>query len=297
MTLKVYAALDYSDSVAALISDALQVWESAGNGRLVNSIDDADVVVSSPRGMDELPDSSPEGTGLLQLLDCGSGGRFGDYVGLKVANMAPALGERAARWATSQVQDAYDEMTSAGLGRPIRVGVIGIGNLGTAIVRAMQAGQDDTFESIVVADIRTPRQGLLRELGVRRSTLDLLLSTSDVVLVAVHRGPTTDPLLGARELRLMGGHAWVVNLSGDGVVDESGSDASSIPAKIVERPITEMARDMEGCANRIASAVISNLRRYTDGADPVGLVEQVTYPSAGDPAFWSSQMSPVQLRG
>ena len=294
MTLTVYLALDESGAISELILDALADEEGAIDLRRVHSIDESDAVVASTEGINQLPDSLPERVGLLQLLDCGSGGRFGDSAGLNVANVSPGLSSRAAISVRLQVRDAYDEMIAEGLGRPIQVGVIGIGKLGTEIVRALDAGQDDTIESVVVADIRTPRQGILSELGVRRSTLDLLLSTSDVVIVAVHRGPTSSPLLGPRELRLMGGHAWIVNVSGDGVVDASGSDASSMPAKIVDQPMIELARVSERAANNIARLVVTNLRLHAVGWRPISLVEQVTYPSAGDPAFWSSRMSPVQ---
>ena len=294
MTLTVYLALDESGAVAGSILEALGDAESEGDLRRVHSIDDADAVVSSTKGVDGLPDSLPGNVGLLQLVDCGSGGRFGDSAGLMVANIASVLSARAVVWAAWQVRDACDEMVSSGLGKPIRVGVIGIGKLGTAIVRELQADSDDMIESIIVADIRTPRQGLLHDLGVRRSTLDLLLSTSDVVVVAVHHGPTSDPLLGARELRLLGGHAWVINVSGDAVVDASGSDASSIPAKVVGLPAIEFARELEADGNEIAQVVVLNLQLYAAGLNPVGLVEQVTYPSAGDPAFWSSRMSPAE---
>ena len=294
MTLKVYLALDESDAVGALISDALS--EEDGALARVHRIENAEAVVSSTRVIDQLPGVLPERVGLLQLVDCGGDYRFGDSEGLQVANVAPELSERAALWATSQVRNAYGAMSAAGMFRPIRVGVIGIGTLGTRIVGALQAELSDAIDGIVVADIRTPRQGLLRELGIRRSTLDLLLSTSDVVLVAVHPGPTADPLLGSRELRLLSDDVWVVNLSGQGVVDGAGAMVRSKRLKLVERPAAEMARDVEEGRKDAAGAVMCNLRRCARGQGVIGLVEQVTYPNAGDPAFWSSRMSPVQAQ-
>ena len=295
MTLKVYLALDESGAVAESILEALGDAESEGDLRRVHSIDYADAVVSSTKGVELLPDSLPESVGLLQLVDCGSGGRFAESSGLKVANVSVALTDRVALLATSQVRDAYNDMTAAGFEGPIKVGVIGVGTLGAQIVRELQSSLSDAIESIVVADIRTPRQGLLLELGVRRSTLDLLLSTSDLVVVAVHHGPTSDPLLGARELRLLGGHAWIVNVSGGGVVDASVLDANSQSAKIVDQPTIELERISEAGASEITQVVSLNLRFHSLGWDPLGLVEQVTYPSAGDPAFWSSRMSPTKF--
>ena len=295
MTLKVYLALDESGAVAALISDALSEEQDRALAR-VHRIEDADAVVSSTRHIDQLPDVLPERVGLFQLVDCDGGGRFGDAEGLQVANVAQELSERASIWAASQVRDAHGMMSTAGMCKPIRVGVIGIGTLGTRIVGALQAELSDAIEGIVVADIRTPKQGLLHELGIRRSTLDLLLSTSDVVLVAVHRGPTADPLLGSRELRLLSNDAWVVNMSGLGVVDGTGSLVRSKRLKLVERPAAVMARDLEVGRNEVAGAVMRNLRRFARGESVFGLVEHVNYPNAGDPAFWSSRMSPVQAQ-
>lgn len=290
MSLKVYLALEGSDAVAELISEAL-LGDALTEGRsVVDDLGVANAVVSSTRDIDRLPESLPDGVGLLQLVDCGAGGRFGEAAGLMVANVSAVLADRAALWATSQVGVARDALAASGLDRPIHVGVIGIGALGARIVRGLQGDRDEVIESVVVADIRTPRQGLLHELGVRRSTLDLLLSTSDVVVVAVHRGPTSSPLLGSRELRLVGNHVWVVNVSGDGVVEDSGA----VGVKVVERPMSELSRDVEVHGREVAGAVVDNLRRYSAGDAPVGLVEHVTYPSAGDPAFWSSRMSPVR---
>ena len=295
MTLTVYLALDESDAVGELISDALSEGENGALAR-VERIEGADAVVSSTGCINELPDVLPERVRLLQLVDCGGGGRFGESEGVQIANVASELSERATIWAMSQVREAHEVLAASGLGRPIKVGVIGIGTLGTQMVRGLQAELSDAIEGIVVADIRTPRQGLLRELGVRRSTLDLLLSTSEVVLVAVHPGPTSDPLLGSRELRLLGNDVWVVNVSGQGVVDGPGSSVRSKRRKIVERPAAEMSRDVEVGREEVAGAVMRNLLRSARGESVVGVVEQVTYPSAGDPAFWSSRMSPIQAQ-
>lgn len=294
MSLKVYLALEEWNAVAELVSEALVEDDSIDDLSVVNDLGVANAVVSSTRDIDHLPASLPDGVGILQLVDCGTGERFGETGGLMVANVSPILAERAALWATSQVRFARDEMAASRLNGPIQVGVIGIGALGSRIVRGLQGDRDEGVESIVVADTRTPRQGLLRELGVRRSTLDLLLSTSDVVVVAVHRGPTSLPLLGSRELRLVGDHVWVVNASGGGVVEDSGSETGLTGVKVVERPTSELSRDIEVHGRDIAGAVVRNLRRFAVGEQPVGLVEPVTYPRAGDPAFWSSRMSPVR---
>ena len=68
-------------------------------------------------------------------------------------------------------------------------GVIGVGEVGTEVAKKALA----TRSSVGIAEIRTPRSGLLTELGVRRHSLDLLVAGSDVITIHVHAGPTASP--------------------------------------------------------------------------------------------------------
>ena len=53
-----------------------------------------------------------------------------------------------------------------------------------------------------------------------QATLDELLATCDIVSVHVPLSPSSHNLLGEREFRLMPEHAWLINTSRGGIVDE-----------------------------------------------------------------------------
>lgn len=171
-------------------------------------------------------------------------------------------------------------------------------------------------------------------ISARRVTLDQLLSTSDVVFVAAHHGTTADPLLGKREARLLSPKAWVIDASGSGVVaraafnvvspdvverliaseppdrnsagqetgeptsDESIGNSGSRPNyvrvdDIAPEVMREFNADLVPPTKVLAKFVPWKLRRYARGK-PILLVEHLDFPTAGDPAFWSSLMSPSQ---
>lgn len=98
-----------------------------------------------------------------------------------------------------------------------RLGVIGLGTLGTRVARV---GVD--FEMDVVA--WTPRLTDERAAAVgakRLATLDELLATSDVVSIHVPLNRDTRGLIDARALSLMKPTAFLVNTSRAAVVDEA----------------------------------------------------------------------------
>jgi lactate dehydrogenase-like 2-hydroxyacid dehydrogenase len=207
----------------------------------------------------------------------------------------------------------------AGFGGPLRVkpgaswGVIGLGEIGAEVARKVTA----TGGSVVIADIRTPRLGLLAELNVRRYSLDLLVAGSDAISVHVHLGPTASPLISGRELGLMKPGAVLINTSHPSVVDEkavvealsagtlagyatdcpgeviSGVDESlASPGKlfITTNPLTNQV----GAAQQIAKFVAANIQAFRDGSGVEGMIDLVDFPTVGDPSFWSSRMSPRQ---
>ena len=98
---------------------------------------------------------------------------------------------------------------------PNVAGIIGFGSLGYELGKRL----NELGAKIWVNDIRTPQQMSFQSVGARRSSLDLLMSQSDIVFVAVHHGPTSDPLLSHRELHLLEIGATVINMSGEKVVD------------------------------------------------------------------------------
>lgn len=192
-------------------------------------------------------------------------------------------------------------------------GVIGLGEVGCEVVRKVTANR----APVVVADMRTPRAGVLADLGVRRQTLDLLVSGSDVVTIHVHAGPTAAPLISERELRLMSPDAVLINTSHDSVVDEldvigalengeiagyatdcpgeavSGADYELVSFGkliITTNPLTNQI----GAAQQIAKFVADNVEAFASGSKVRGRFEVIDFPTVGDPSFWSSRMSPRQ---
>jgi len=192
-------------------------------------------------------------------------------------------------------------------------GLVGLGEVGSEVARKLIA----TGNSVNIADIRTPRAGLLSELDVRRSSLDLLLSRSDVVSIHAHQGPTAAPLISERELGLMSTQAVLINTSHSSIVDESavldalrqdqiagyatdcpGDVLSNADVALVEAGklivTTNPLTNQIGAAQQIAKFIAANMESFAAGARVRGVFQPVDFPAAGDPSFWSSRMSPRQ---
>ncbi len=232
--------------------------------------------------------------------------------GIAVANAGPAIAPFVAEKTVSLIRAALS-LTGRGeqpFGELV-VGIIGLGNVGIEVARRL----GDACAAIVYHDIRTPTQGYADEVGARRQSLDRLLLDSDVVTLHVSDTPHTPGLIGARELRLMKSGAVLVNTSRAQALDE-GAVASALasgtigavalgvigtspvgrsgPLSADEKMIQELedATDHEAALEAIASLVADNVKRVEAGNKPLGLVEPVGLPGAGDPAFWSSHLAP-----
>jgi len=96
-----------------------------------------------------------------------------------------------------------------------RLGVVGLGRLGTRVARIGQA-----FEMDVVAWSQNLTDERAAEAGVRRVAKEDLLRTSDVVTVHLQLSDRTRGLIGAAELALMKPTAILVNTSRGPIVDE-----------------------------------------------------------------------------
>ena len=192
-------------------------------------------------------------------------------------------------------------------------GVIGVGEVGVEVVKKALAAQS----SVGIAEIRTPRSGLLTELCVRRHSLDLLVAGSDVITIHVHAGSTTSPLISDRELRLMKSDAVLINTSSSSVVDESAvinalergeiagyatdcpgdaisstdeSLAASGKLIVTTNPLTNQI----GAPQQLAKYVLANVEAFKSKSTVRGIYEPIDFPTIGDPSFWSSRMSPRQ---
>lgn len=96
-----------------------------------------------------------------------------------------------------------------------RLGVLGLGRLGSRVARIGQA-----FEMDVVAWSANLTDERAAEVGVRRVDEDELLRTADVVTIHLQLSERTRGLLGADELALMKPTAILVNTSRGPIVDE-----------------------------------------------------------------------------
>ena len=262
-----------------------------GNYELTGEIDGADVIVTDSATVAAKLAQLPKSVRYLQLIDCGPGPTQVSAEYVTFANASSILVEAAANWALEQ----WYEINSHSNPRTNDVaGIIGFGFLGYELGRRLRKLDAQVW----VNDIRTPRQQSFQPLGARRSSLDMLLSTSDVVFIAIHPGPTSSPLLTHRELRLLTTNAAVINLSGPQVVDKS---AIQILNSTNDRQIDyrEMFTDLGDASaterpELLTRYILDNLGKYALGHQPRCIIEPVTHSLAGDPAFWSSRMHPRQ---
>ena len=318
---RVYLALPATDAGTVAIRKRLRRKKSSKHLAVVDELESAQVVVTSTERINSLPQQLPESIELLQLTDCGGGQRYRDAPGLAISNASNMLASDVAFVSLFVAVDAAMEFRQRDENQFLQLGVVGFGNLAREtldtlahsieMLRRESIERPYQLDRIAVSDIRTPRQGVLyyrqRQFGrfdisLRRVTLDKLLSTSHIVFVAVHHGPTADPLLGEREAGLLDPRAWVIDASEEGVVDPSAFDSlvHGRPLPTYMR-VDEIPRDrtsvfgvnIDGTPEKIAKFVAWTLRRFNKGK-PVLTVEHVDFPSAGDPAFWSSRMSPRQ---
>ena len=102
-----------------------------------------------------------------------------------------------------------------------RLGVIGLGRLGSRVARIGQA-----FEMDVVAWSQNLTDERAAEVGVRRVGKEELLRTADVVTIHLQLSERTRGLLGAGELALMKPTAILVNTSRGPIVDEAALAAA-----------------------------------------------------------------------
>ena len=213
---------------------------------------------------------------------------------LTVANASSLLVYDPTDWAIDQWHEIVRRSSRTRQKGPNVAGIIGFGSLGYELGKRL----NELKAKIWVNDIRTPKQMSFQSVGARRSSLDMLLSTSDVVFVAVHHGPTSNPLLSRRELHLLEIGATIINMSGEKVVDRRAINTLN---EYQERNIDyrEMPSDLgSASASRrpraATSWVLDNLGNYALNHQPRSIVEHVTHPKAGDPAFWASRMHPRQ---
>lgn len=293
---KIHIALPHRPAIRSALENALRTASNLhlGNYDLTDTVDNAEVVITDSETQSNEIGQLPDSVRYLQLIDCGSGAPNMTGDNLTVANASSLLVHDPTDWAIDQWGEIARRSSRTRQKGPNVAGIIGFGSLGYELGKRL----NELGAKIWVNDIRTPKQMSFQSVGARRSSLDLLLSQSDIVFVAVHHGPTSDPLLSHRELHLLEIGATVINMSGEKVVDH---EAIKVLNDFQERNIDyrEMPSDLgSASASRRPRAatgwVLDNLGNYALNRQPRSIVEHVTHPKAGDPAFWASRMHPRQ---
>ncbi len=287
---KIYLALPRRPAIHNALQNALQLASKLqlSGYMLTSDIEEAEVVITDSETQSNEFSQMPASVNYLQLIDCGSGAPNISDENLTVANASALLVDDPTDWAIDQwgiIQRRRSEQVA---------GIVGFGTLGYELGKRL----NPSGATIWVNDIRTPRQQSFQSVGARRSSLDMLMSRSDVIFVAVHHGPTSNPLLSHRELRLLNVGATVINMSGESVVDREAIDNLNA-AEQRQIDYRSMPSDLASAsASRRPRAtthwVLDNLGARALGRQPRCIVEAVTHPPAGDPAFWASRMSPPQ---
>lgn len=221
------------------------------------------------------------------------------------------LGDSDLQGATSR--DDVEKALSANADwlRNLKLGIVGLGRVGQRMAEQAKG----LFKEIVFADVRTPPHGVVSNLGIRRSTLDLVLSTCDVVSLHVQWGPASNLLLDERELRLMSRDSVLVNTADVRLVSESalteiveaggirgcGLDVIGEAASGTENTLLAVrgvvatpyvAGRGDHADDEVAAFIVANIEKALETGSPEGLIEVIDFPRAGDPSFWSSEMAP-----
>ena len=303
-TRKIFLALPRHEAILNAIQQALETAKSPEleNFATTHDIYQAEVVITDTPTIDSDLPKLPETVRYLQLIDCGSGEPHTTDDALTIANASSILAENAA----DNAIQLWQEVASHSQPTDTVAGIIGFGTLGYEIGKRLS--QLDT--QIWINDIRTPRQQSFQQIGARRSSLDMLLSTSHAIFIAIHPGPTSNPLLTHRELRLLTTNTTIINLSGPQVIDQTAIQTlNTTQARAINYheitpnheslgfpPLTgEMSEGQRGPETQtITRYILDNLTNYALNQHPRSIVEHVTYPKAGDPAFWASRMHPRQ---
>ena len=290
---KIHLALPRHDAIRVAIENSLATAANLELGNFVTTHDicEAEVVISDSATISNDLTNLPESVRYLQLIDCGSGGHHATEDDITVANSSSLLAESAANWAFEQWK-AITNYTAVSY-VPV-AGIIGFGALGYELGRRLS----NSGAQIWINDIRTPRPQSFQRIGARRSSLDMLLSTSDVVFVAIHPGPTSTPLLTHRELRLLTTNSAIINLSDPRVLDKAALDTLNTTHNR-QIDYREMFTDLGDAAaterpELVTRYILDNLGKWAHGRQPRCILEPVTHSKAGDPAFWSSRMHPRQ---
>ena len=179
-----------------------------------------------------------------------------------------------------------------------RWGIIGLGQVGTAVARLGK-----TLGAAVSYYNRTRKPAIEAELELEYQEKDLLLATSDVVIVSLALTAETEKLIGAREMRLMQPGSLLVNVGRGGVVDEEALAAALVSGELGgaaldtfaveplpgDHPLLTLPEDVQArlfltphlggvttqALNRMLNFALANCTRALKGERPLAVVNGV----------------------
>lgn len=114
---------------------------------------------------------------------------------------------RQGKWA-SETLSSHDVVGAT-------LGMIGLGKIGKAVVKRAFG-----FDMKMLAYTRTPDQAFAEHYGVTYTSLEHLLTTSDIICLTASLTPETYHMIGEREFNLMKKTAFFINIARGELVDE-----------------------------------------------------------------------------
>ncbi len=189
---------------------------------------------------------------------------------------------RAADWAGARaILDTTYELKGRTLG------ILGLGKSGYELARRARAfGMRILYHSRSRPDAR-----LTEAIAAEPRRLDELLRESDAVAVCVSLNPSTQGLIGARELALMKPGAYLIDLARGGIVEEAplaealnagrlagaGMDVFAVEPVRPDNPLltaknvvltAHSAGTTQECTDREVAWSIDNVRRFVEQGEP-----------------------------
>ena len=124
---------------------------------------------------------------------------------------------RQISWSDQEVKNGnWTKIPSISL-REWTIGIIGVGNIGQAVVRRLNA-----FGARVLGyDTRMIPEGIIAELGVEMTTMGRILKESDVVTLHCDLNPASVHLVSEDQLNIMKSTAYIINTSRGALIDEA----------------------------------------------------------------------------
>ena len=228
-------------------------------------------------------DSNPE---LIQLI----GHKIDQDVLLKVRQSNILVATVSPELAAPVASEVYKCITNKNYAlNEINVGIVGFGEVGSRVGKSLLS----KGLKVSYFDICTPLFDRTHP-SIKRMSLDLLLSRSNVITLHARVGPTSKFIISNRELSLLRDDSLIINFSDELLI---GADCRSeieslkqLKRYISFDEIPEVMTGYPGLKESAGHFAIKNIVSCMKGNRPEGLIDYIDFPPTGDPSFWSSRM-------